>query len=86
MSHFHHLEDRETPETPQENRRRVRVSAVLLLAFLGVYGGFMAVAVLEPGLLAKATGVGNVAVLWGLGIIGSAFLVSLVYGLLTRKK
>lgn len=86
MSHFHHLEDREKAETPAENSRRMRVSSVLLLLFLMAYGGFMAVTVLRPELLAKKTGVGNVAVAWGLGIIGLAFVVALVYGLLTRKK
>ncbi len=86
MAHFHHLEDREKPETPADNTRRVRVSGLLLLVFLGAYGGFMAVAVLRPELLAKQTGIGNVAVAWGLGIIGLAFVVALVYGVMTRRK
>lgn len=86
MAHFHHLEDREEPETPAQTKRRNRVSFVLLAFFLLAYGGFMACAVASPATLAKATGVGNVAIAWGLGIIGLAFVVALVYGLLTRKK
>ena len=86
MSHFHHLEDREKAETPEQSSHRFKVSSVLLAVFLLAYGGFMAVAVLRPDVLKQTTGVGNVAVAWGLGIIFLAFVVSLVYGLLTRKK
>ena len=86
MSHFHALEEREAAETPADSKRRVCVSAVLLTVFLLAYGGFMAVAAFWPKLLAGETAFGNVAIAWGLGIIALAFVVSLVYGALTKKK
>ena len=57
--------------------RRGRTRWWLLAGYVCAYGGFIAVTVASPGTLAVRTVAGlNLAVAWGLGLIGLAFVVA----------
>jgi uncharacterized membrane protein (DUF485 family) len=74
---------------PQENQdhaaRRARYGLWLFGVYLLLYGGFMALSAFAPAAMERTPFAGvNLAVLYGLGLIGAAFLLAVLYDLLCR--
>ncbi len=60
--------------------RASRCGLALFGFYVLAYGGFMAVAVCRPDLMAKKIGNGvNLAIHWGFALIGLAVLLSAIY-------
>ena len=61
--------------------RNSRLGLVLFALYLGLYGGFVLINAFSPETMALTPLAGvNLAVLYGFGLIGAAFLLALVYG------
>ena len=66
--------------------RNARYGLVLFFAYLILYGGFMYLAAFRPEVMASTPfGGTNLAILYGLGLIVAAIVLSLVYMVLCRK-
>ena len=58
---------------------RARLGFVLFWVYVALYVGFIAVVVFRPDLLAaRPLGGVNLAIAWGLGLIGAAILLAVV--------
>ena len=56
-----------------------RLGFVLFWIYVALYVGFIAVVVFRPGLLAaRPLGGVNLAIAWGLGLIGAAILLAVI--------
>jgi uncharacterized membrane protein (DUF485 family) len=65
--------------------KNARYGAILFLAYLLLYGGFVAINALEPGVMGTVVVAGvNVAVIYGFGLVVAAFVFALVYFRLCR--
>jgi uncharacterized membrane protein (DUF485 family) len=76
-----------SPETydPKSAARNARYGAVLFLAYLLLYGGFVAINAFNPDVMDTVVlGGVNLAVVYGLGLIVAAFVLALVYVWLCR--
>ena len=72
---------------PETVSRNARVGLWLFAAYLLLYGGFMALNAFFPQKMAAAPFGGvNLAVLYGLLLILSAFVLALVYVFLVRRR
>ncbi len=83
MPELHHA-----PDAPEEiaSPRRTRLGLCLFAVYLALYVGFVLLNALAPERMAWTPFAGvNLAVLFGLGLILAAFLLSLVYELLCRR-
>ncbi len=66
-------------------RHNARVGMVLFIAYLAVYAAYMVVNVLVPEWMDVVPFWGlNLAVLWGMGLIVGALILSIIYMLLCR--
>jgi uncharacterized membrane protein (DUF485 family) len=65
--------------------RNARYGLVLFAVYVILYGGFIFLAVFRPDVM-ESTGLGgvNVAILYGMGLIGGALLLALIYMALCR--
>ena len=65
--------------------RNVRYGLILFALYLILYGGFIALAAFAPAKMKEPVLGGiNLAVLYGFGLIVSAFVLALVYMIITR--
>lgn len=81
-SHAVHPREPEDPQTDQRNRR---YGLVLFMVYGLVYAGFVLLNAFRPQWAELTPWAGiNVAVLYGLLLIGGAFALALVYGWLCR--
>jgi uncharacterized membrane protein (DUF485 family) len=70
---------------PKSAARNARYGAVLFLAYLLLYGGFVAINAFNPDVMDTVVlGGVNIAVVYGLGLIVAAFVLALVYVWLCR--
>jgi uncharacterized membrane protein (DUF485 family) len=82
MAHFDH-----TPESVREpaSARNTRYGLILFFIYLLIYGGFVLLNAFAPLLMEVTPFAGvNLAVLYGLGLIGAALVLALLYGWLCR--
>lgn len=83
MPGFHHATD-SAPESASP--RRTRLGLYLFCLYLALYVGFVLLNALAPAQMERTPWAGvNLAVLYGLGLILAAFLLSLVYEVLCRR-
>lgn len=74
-------------DSPVEAARRARYGLWLFGLYLLLYAGFMGLTAFAPQFIAQTPFAGvNVAVLYGLVLIGMALLLALVYAWLCRPK
>jgi uncharacterized membrane protein (DUF485 family) len=65
--------------------RNTRIGLLLFFVYLTLYTGFVLLAAFSPTTLERTPLAGvNVAIWYGFGLIASALLLALVYGLLCR--
>ena len=65
--------------------RNARYGAVLFLAYLLLYGGFVAINAFNPEVMDTVVLAGvNLAIVYGLGLIVAAFVLALIYLWLCR--
>jgi len=70
---------------PRTAARNARYGAILFLAYLLLYGGFVGINAFNPDAMDTIVLAGiNLAVIYGLGLILAAFVLALVYGWLCR--
>ena len=61
-------------------RSRSRIGLVLFALYVALYAGFMAVVLVRPDWLsARPFGGTNLAIAYGLGLIGAALVLAIVY-------
>jgi uncharacterized membrane protein (DUF485 family) len=67
-------------DRPEIITRNARYGLILFLAYLAVYGGFVALSAFSPELMAAPALAGvNVAVVYGFVLIGLALVLAVVY-------
>ena len=71
-------------DSPEVAARNARIGLVLFFVYVALYAGFVACAV--AGTLSLPIGGTNLAVWYGFGLIGAAFVMALVYGVLCRSR
>lgn len=72
-------------ERPETVSRNVRYGLGLFAIYLALYTAFVLTSAFAPQVMERTPFAGvNLAVLTGFGLIGSAFLLALVYGWLCR--
>lgn len=70
----------EPAEDPAAVRRRVRLGHSLFLLYSLLYAGFMLLNAFSPGQMERTPVAGvNIAVLYGLTLIGAAFVLAIFY-------
>jgi uncharacterized membrane protein (DUF485 family) len=70
---------------PDVITRNARYGLILFFIYLIIYGTFVALSAFAPSLMAKPViGGVNLAVVYGLGLIGLAFVLALIYMALCR--
>ncbi len=85
MPAFEHEPVRQESYDPRSAARNARYGAVLFLAYLLLYGGFVAINAFNPEVMATVVLAGvNLAIVYGLGLIVAAFVLALLYGWLCR--
>jgi uncharacterized membrane protein (DUF485 family) len=68
------------------NTRNSRIGMVLFVVYLVLYGGFVLLNTFSPTTMEATPIAGiNVAILYGFGLIISAFVLALIYGFLCRS-
>lgn len=83
MPDFHHVS---TVADEAASPRRTRLGLRLFAVYLALYVGFVSLNALAPDSMSWTPFAGvNVAVLYGLGLIFAAFVLSLVYEVLCRR-
>lgn len=66
--------------------RNARYGLVLFAPYLLLYGGYMLINAFQPSLMDSVLFAGiNLAIVYGLGLIGAALFLALVYGWLCRS-
>jgi uncharacterized membrane protein (DUF485 family) len=81
----HHSVDEQEPDDPQTARRNAHYGMMLFVIYLAVYSGFVLLNAFRPDLMERTPLAGvNLAVIYGLGLIIGAFVLSLIYGWLCR--
>lgn len=72
-------------DNSQTAARNARFGLLLFVVYLLLYGGFVGINAFAPDLMqAKPLAGINLAILYGMGLILSAFLLALIYGWLCR--
>lgn len=72
-------------DSPPESNRATRYGHILFAFYLVLYGAYVLINAFSPSVMAKTPWGGiNLAVLSGLGLIGVAFLLALLYDWLCR--
>lgn len=71
---------------PQTMARNASVGMALFVVYVLLYGGFIALAVFFPAAIAAEAWSGvNVAIVYGIGLIGAALGLALIYMAICRK-
>ena len=70
-------------DSPEIAAHNARIGLVLFFVYVTLYAGFVACAV--AGVLDTRFGGTNLAVWYGFGLIGTAFVLALLYGVLCRS-
>ena len=79
----HHATDEH--HDPRTAARNARYGAILFIAYLLLYGGFVGINAFNPDAMDTIVLAGvNLAVIYGLGLILAALVMALVYGWLCR--
>ena len=85
MPAFNHDSTNPEQHDPRTAARNARYGAILFLAYLLLYGGFVAINAFNPDVMDTVILAGvNLALVYGLGLILSAVALALVYGWLCR--
>lgn len=73
--------------SPETMARNARVGLMLFFVYLLLYGGFMLLNAFAPKIMGTRTFIGgaNLALVYGVGLILAAFLLSLLYMFLCRS-
>ncbi len=82
------LHDHATPDSPPDpvaERHNARLGLILFAVYLAAYGTFVGISAFTPWVMDLTVGRLNVAVVFGLALIGGAVLLALVYAVLCRK-
>ena len=67
-------------------RYNARLGMGLFVVYLLLYGAFVVINAVWPSWMDRAAGMGlNMAVVYGLGLIALAFVIALVYALLSKN-
>lgn len=83
-----HLDHAPTPEEPRDlvsERHNARLGLLLFGVYLLAYTVFVAISAFAPLVMDATVGKLNVAVVYGLALIGGAVVLAIVYALLCRK-
>jgi uncharacterized membrane protein (DUF485 family) len=73
-------------ERSDHSRHCARVGLLLFGIYVLLYAGFIAIVVFQPNLLVlRPLGGVNAAIVYGMGLIAAALLLSLVYMVLCRE-
>ena len=72
------------PRDPATERHNARLGLALFAVYLAAYAAFVGVNAFAPSLMDVLVGRLNVAVVYGLALIGGAVLLALVYAALCR--
>lgn len=72
------------PSDPISERHNARLGLVLFAVYLLAYGGFVCVSAFFPWVMDTTVGQLNVAVVYGLALIGGAVVLAVVYAVLCR--
>jgi uncharacterized membrane protein (DUF485 family) len=73
------------PEDAASSARNSRYGLVLFAVYVALYGAFMAINAFAPSWMEADVGGINLAAASGLGLIGTAFLLALVYAWLCAR-
>jgi uncharacterized membrane protein (DUF485 family) len=85
MPAFDHRPAHQEPHDHHSAARNARYGAILFLAYLLLYGGFVAINAFNPDVMDTVVMAGlNLALVYGLGLIVAAIALALVYGWLCR--
>ncbi|MGE3807727.1 MAG: DUF485 domain-containing protein [Gemmataceae bacterium] len=72
-------------EEVDQARRNARYGLVLFAVYVLLYAGFIFLAVFRPEVMASEAVAGvNVAIVYGMGLIGAALVLALIYMMLCR--
>lgn len=76
------------PDAPQARPgRNVRLGLILFALYVVLYGGFIFLAVFRTSLLGEEAVAGmNLAIVYGLALIGGAFALALLYAVLCSSR
>jgi uncharacterized membrane protein (DUF485 family) len=77
-------EDQREQESQSLSARRARYGLIFFAFYLVLYGAFVLLNAFAPGLMEITLGGVNLAVLFGLVLIGAAFVLALLYDWLCR--
>ena len=72
------------PSDPAAERHNARLGLVLFAVYLAAYAAFVGINAFAPSLMDTVVGRLNVAVVYGLALIGGAVLLAVVYAVLCR--
>lgn len=67
-------------ESPAVTARNSRYGLALFAVYLLLYGGFVLLSAFAPAVMERRLAGVTLAVLYGFGLIGGAFLLALLYG------
>lgn len=73
------------PRDPAVERYNARLGLILFAVYLIAYGAFVGINAFAPAVMDQLVGRLNLAVVYGLALIGWAVLLAVVYALLCRK-
>jgi uncharacterized membrane protein (DUF485 family) len=82
------LHDPAPPVEPADlasERHNARLGLILFAVYLVAYGAFVGISAFTPWVMDLTVGRLNVAVVYGLALIGGAVLLALVYAVVCRK-
>lgn len=84
MPHLDHAPAPDEPRDLASERHNARLGMVLFAIYLLAYAAFVGVSAFAPWVMDAAVGRLNVAVVYGLALIGGAVVLAVVYALLCR--
>jgi uncharacterized membrane protein (DUF485 family) len=75
------------PRQPGDGTAASPIGLALFWVYVALYGGFMALVLVRPDLLAlRPFGGVNLAILYGMGLIAAAFVLAVLYMLLRSDR
>jgi uncharacterized membrane protein (DUF485 family) len=80
-----HAPPPDEPRDPIAERHNARLGLVLFAVYLLAYAAFVGVNAFAPSVMDAVVGRLNVAVVYGLALIGGAVLLAVVYAVLCRN-
>jgi uncharacterized membrane protein (DUF485 family) len=86
MAHFDHGPNEPVAESEPRSVQRTKLGLALFAVYLALYGGFMLINAFAPQQMEATPLFGiNLAILYGVALILSAFALALLYGWLCRE-